>query len=909
MDLEKYTEELLKGYCEKTPSKKKAFSKNINIIKTYSTNVLEDHSAESIKSCTIREVDPFINLEIPNSKTKPEYENILGDIIELECKLQDDQAEVLQPNILELIKFSNVRILEFNKNPVNSVENCTFTVQVLDTNDKIKYNESALFSLFITLMDFIRDMIPTRICKSISDIRILYNTVIHFVSERDPTYSECKLAEYMFQTSEGNRICLTNNKDKIINTTSFILDLYDRFCTDETSEMYTPTLKDFIDETLYKNTYNSILPLQSSEYFYMKNPGDGDCLFVAVVKYLCLLSNTNRHYPNDIVLRDIAKDLRFETCKYMFEHRYDVINSIGTIESNSEALMWLLGGSRIESNNDKFNSLMRCLSIKRNKAIFKNPTNISLVELIRRFKLGELDDFTKYCILMAQYSMNREYFLLHNSSKLELSCYAGICEFACISLYLKKSIICCCSSKKTEDGDFTYNVGLKYSYIHKEHLDGHNMPLLIYLRGFSGKRLGSSSDHFELIWPKTKGRPIGIDTPRNLTATQNPLFDFHLSQDEQLIPNVESTPPVPIKVKPYNMDHYIQSVVSPSYTAPCGEFILKHWRDMANTLTKNMDSFADPNFSDIKKVIFSDVDKIRIGGFLYNTTYLTKFTTLLEKDYVTKEELLTLIANIEQTPAIDSSKPIEIYNSAGIEDPTPGYRNFSDSSPLSVLMRTRIISEYIPKRSDHITIDEGDGILKSKKNWLIFGNYAYKKDYISKPLNIPNVTDRAIIKELRRMRLHKQDFPIRVVENWDGGHYAHEYAYTVYTESDSDEMEEAISNGLIKSLGPKVLDTGSPPMFMEDSGGEAEENKPKFHSKQPGEVTLTDAPVSLVNACNRRTRKDGGLYKVAFRNSLIDYVRNLYSGNPDKVLLEIQLLKKLKHRNELEDYCKTLNIL
>ena len=31
MDLEKYTEELLKGYCEKTPSKKKAFSKNINI--------------------------------------------------------------------------------------------------------------------------------------------------------------------------------------------------------------------------------------------------------------------------------------------------------------------------------------------------------------------------------------------------------------------------------------------------------------------------------------------------------------------------------------------------------------------------------------------------------------------------------------------------------------------------------------------------------------------------------------------------------------------------------------------------------------------------------------------------------------------------------------------------------------
>ena len=36
MNLEKYTEELLKGYCEKKPSSKKAFSKHLNIVKAYS---------------------------------------------------------------------------------------------------------------------------------------------------------------------------------------------------------------------------------------------------------------------------------------------------------------------------------------------------------------------------------------------------------------------------------------------------------------------------------------------------------------------------------------------------------------------------------------------------------------------------------------------------------------------------------------------------------------------------------------------------------------------------------------------------------------------------------------------------------------------------------------------------------
>ena len=909
MNLEKYTEELLKGYCEKKPSSKKAFSKHLNIVKAYSTNILEDHTAESIKTCNIRESDPFINLEEPNSKTRPEYEHILGDIIELECKLQDDKAEALQPNILELINFANARILEFDKNPVNSVENCTFTVQVLNKNGKIKYNDSALFSLFMTLSEFLRNMIPIRICKSISDVQSIYDTVMHVVSDHDPSYSECKLSEYMFQTAEGNRICLTNNKDKIINTSAFIIDLYERFCLDDTDELYIPQLKVFIDETLYGNTYNAILPLKSTEYFYMKNPGDGDCLFLAAAKYLCLLSNADRHYPNDALLRNIGKDLRFETCKYMFEHRYEVINSMGNIENNADALLWLLGGSRTESNNDKFNSLMKCLALKRNKSIFKNPTNIALGELIRQFKLGELDDFTKYCILMAQYSMQTDYFLLQNSSKLELSCYAGICEFACMALYLKRSIICCCSSKKNADGDFSYNIGLKYSYIQKNQMDENKMPLLLYLRGFSGKKSGSSSDHFELIWPKHKGRPTGIDTPRDMKASQDALFDFHLSQNEQLVPNIETTTPIHITNKPYNMDHYINYIVPSDYTAPCGELILKHWTDMAHKLTKNMDSLQDPHFSDIEKIIFSNSDKIRIGGFLYSTEYLTKFTSLFKKNYATKDEISAIISNIETTTDIDLDKPVDVYKDTSAEAPIPGYRNFSDASPLKALMRKRVISEYTTKYGN-LTIDADDDVfLETKDNWVIFGNYAYKKTYISKPLNMSIVTDKMIIKELRRMRFHKQDRPLKVVENWAGDNYSHEYVYTVYGEDDDGELKDAIATGLLKNLGPDGIDTGSPQIFIDGDETPLSQTTTQLHDELPIKGNTNVPPESLVKACNKRTRKDGGLYKVAFRNSLIEYVNGHFAGNAAKIHSETLILKKLKHRSELEEYCKTLHIL
>ena len=154
INLEKYTEDLLKGYCDKKPATKNKFIKNIKVIKAFSTNVLENHGAESMKECKIRDTDPLINITNPIAKTKEDYENILGNIIEAECKLIDvHSSDKLPTDLLKLINFCNIRILEFNKNPIKSVETCNFKIKVYNKQHDILFKESFFFplSLFIEM--------------------------------------------------------------------------------------------------------------------------------------------------------------------------------------------------------------------------------------------------------------------------------------------------------------------------------------------------------------------------------------------------------------------------------------------------------------------------------------------------------------------------------------------------------------------------------------------------------------------------------------------------------------------------------------------------------------------------------------------------------------------------------------
>ena len=175
IELEDYTRELLKGYCDKTPIKKSKFNSKINLVKKYSTNVLEDHSPDSIKNCKIRETDPQINVSDPIEKNQGSLEDILGNIIKAECEVTDQLnpgISTLTPITGELIKYCNRRILEFSKNKIESVENCNFNVKALNEDGKIDFKLSALYSLDLLLFDILKNTIPFRICQNIDEIQV-----------------------------------------------------------------------------------------------------------------------------------------------------------------------------------------------------------------------------------------------------------------------------------------------------------------------------------------------------------------------------------------------------------------------------------------------------------------------------------------------------------------------------------------------------------------------------------------------------------------------------------------------------------------------------------------------------------------------------------------------------------------
>ena len=929
--LEKYTEELLKGYCEKNTSSKKNFNTKIDLVKKFSTNILEDHSPQSIKECKIRDSDPLINITNPISKTKEDYGNILGNIIEEECKLLDTKSKnTLSPNLLKLINFCNEKLLDFDKRPINSVENCNFKIKVFNKDKTIEFDKSALYSLFLVLYEHLRDMPPIRICKNFTELKMLYAKIINYQSPTDPTYKECKLSEYMFQTSEGNKICLTNNRNKIIDISKFIIDLYEEFCINDPSKPFIDELKLFIDSQFYSNKFNSIKPLDAENYFYLNNAGDGDCLFIAVAKYICILSNPDRNYPNTKILRNIGKDLRFETCEYMYKNRYKVINSSGTIENNTEAFIWLLTRRGDETNNDRFNSLIRCLTIKRNRSIFKNPTNYTIDELISDFKSDNLDDFTKYCILMAQYSMKSEYFLLHNSEKLQLSCYAGICEIACLSLFLNKNIICTSSSIKNADGSFKYNIGTKFSYINKfNYRDINEMPILIYLRGYKTKSSGSKSDHFEMIWSKNNNRPLGVNTPKELTDSQKALFGYDLSFTEKLIANYDSSEEITLSNEPFELEEFINGNIPSDHVEKPNEVITRNWADASIKLSKDATTLVEPHFLDAEKELFLENDKIKIEGYLYSVGYITRFTDLLEKGYVLKEELLELIIKIKSIENLNIKKPINIFL-ANMDDESvikPRYENFKkeNKSVLSSLIGNNSISKYIPEPSeieyDGSVEEDEDYSLKinsDSKKWIIFGDYYYNKKYLELPIPIKNPSKKIIIRELKKLNLHILKEPIRVIENWGAAAHGegNSYRYALYDDTGQEELEKDILHNLLKKIPHKVskpitkiaedIKSTESVKLVEDS----KDMKPILDNiTLSSTVSKFEKIKPLKDSCQKKSRKDGGLYKVAFRNALIEYVQFLYTGDNVKITLEIKKLKSMKRRKDLEEYCKTINIL
>ena len=134
---------------------------------------------------------------------------------------------------------------------------------------------------------------------------------------------------YNFHNEEGNIICQSNEIQQKSKLLKLILN----------SNMLTQ----FIELQLYKNKFNNIELLDRSQFCYLENIGDGDCLFIAIVKYLFILSNSSRDYPDNNKLRKLAEKLRLECCIYMYNNRYNFIDDRGTVEN-------LVGNSHIWSD-------------------------------------------------------------------------------------------------------------------------------------------------------------------------------------------------------------------------------------------------------------------------------------------------------------------------------------------------------------------------------------------------------------------------------------------------------------------------------------------------------------------------------------------------------------------------------
>jgi len=564
-------------------------------------------------------------------------------------------------------------------------------------------------------------------------------------------------------------------------------------------------------------------------------------------------------------------------------------------------------------------------------SIFKNPTHYTLEELIDLFKRSEIDDFTKYCILMAQYSMGSEHFLLEDSTKLYLSCSAGICEIVCAGLLLNKNIICSSTTLKEGDEDFKYNISTKFSYTNKYNPDEHiEMPILIYLRGYKTKRGGSKSDHYEMLWPKSMGKPTGINFPRELTESQQPLFAFNTTHIEKFVPNYDTSNDIDIELPVYNLDNFISSNIPRDYTELIAPIIRKHWKDISEEVSSNADTLKHPNFGNQDKEVFVKKDKIRIKKFLYSVGYLTKFTNIIEKGFATKNELDEIIATINKSKKIDNNKPIEIKISEADEEGNVKaiYTNFRDKQTLLNLLKNKEISPYHkPKKVK--TEEEAFKLTEKPKTvtpptinleddkWVIFGDYYYKKSYIQLPLKDHVPTNKQIIKTLKRLHLHKQSNPIRVVENFGSGSGESEYVYSIYTEDDVDDLESDLLQKLLKKIPSDKLDISEI-----QAGNVIEDNISIVNSLSPQKALpqknldikirsskKQNPSQELKLACEKKTRKGGGLYKVAFRNSLIEYIKKLYNNNPERALKEVKRLKKLKHRKDLENYCIEIDIL
>ena len=466
--------DVIKENCRNLPEKQELLTekrtKNLDI---YGSNLLESNDLASIKSCKLR-IDNSINLDNPVS-SKDEYANILLDILKAEYvdkvgELDEKTVDILN---LSLDIYNKASIIDKeNDNKYSEQQEKKAIVSnkfllrriVRNSDESLDINNSATESLKDLINELVCLTIPFKIATNLETLEKL-NKII----------SKGDINTYNFHNEEGNIICQSNEIQQKSKLLKLILN----------SNMLTQ----FIELQLYKNKFNNIELLDRSQFCYLENIGDGDCLFIAIVKYLFILSNSSRDYPDNNKLRKLAEKLRLECCIYMYNNRYNFIDDRGTVEN-------LVGNSHIWSDRlvseiNRFQQNINTLNLTN----FSNPTEMSFLDIKNNFR--NLDDFTKYCVYMSQ----------HTS---QFSAYGGEVEIVCISHLLKKNIFLMGNATNGEMLNGQKKL-TNYKVIGGKSIvnTSGDLPILLFLR--DSQKGGS---HYEIIWPKI----FGIPPSKNLNS-------------------------------------------------------------------------------------------------------------------------------------------------------------------------------------------------------------------------------------------------------------------------------------------------------------------------------------------------------------------------------------------------------
>lgn len=409
------------------------------IIHKLGTNILKDHSTLSYDTCAMTK-PVRVNLKdtrIDETDKKHTFLNIQKDkCVDKYNELNDENKNTIAlTNTIMKQSTSDLRINDI-------IQKCDLRRIVKDNDNNIMPNESAEMS-FIDLLTTILNNLPFRL---ISSMKLLNE----FIENRS------KIENMFIKINSGTRcidVPLTLQHIDIISYAILI-----------------PKYKRIIEQTIKHNSFFSITDENASNYWYLTNPGDGDCLFIASVKFLYILSNKNRTYPDNDILRDNAEILRFEVAKYIFNNRYKLHTLYNNMQFVTE-----IDDNVLESIEDQLNIVKKAI---KNNIQIKNPTSYTYEHI--RDNFDKLEPCVKYSIVIAQHG---------NLGGKFISAWGGIYEIVAISYLLNRSVIVYSGMKNKK----FYRA---YSKILQDDTD--QCPILIYFH------LGR---HYECIFPRKFGKP------------------------------------------------------------------------------------------------------------------------------------------------------------------------------------------------------------------------------------------------------------------------------------------------------------------------------------------------------------------------------------------------------------------